>query len=202
MKYILTDIDDTILRFADAFQDWAETKGYIGTDRLRDTCSIEKLLGSTDREIVNNFIDEFSCDPKFMANLEPEPDALVILPVLHKMGYEIVAISSCSDKPGVQESREANLKKVFGFDFAAVHCVGLQQPKSAVLKNYPSSIWVEDNFKHALDGASIGHKSYLMEREYNRDKGLRFATGRMVPNWYHIHHDIVQQGFLLDYASA
>src|SRR6478752_3246810 len=167
MKLILTDIDDTILRFGDSFQDWVEAKGLTTYGRLRDLCCVEDFLGC-DRPRANELITECSLDPAFMENLRPEPDALEYLPKLHAEGWRFIAITSCVNDDGVAEMRAKNIKQAFGFEFEDVLCTGLLQPKAEFLARFDPTYWVEDNAHHAVVGADLGHTSILLDRPYNR----------------------------------
>lgn len=191
-KIVLTDIDDTILKFADAFQKWAvESKGYVLNQSIRDGGSIQDAIGCH-RDHVDELIIEFSQDSVQFSTIEPEPDALAVLPVLNNMGYKIVAISSCVDGPAVTTSRQKNLKAAFGFDFYHVHCVGLLQPKKLMLQSYEPAWWVEDNFGHSLVGAEVGHETFLLDRAYNRKEIPSTSTVRRVKNWHDVLEAIVR----------
>lgn len=166
MELILTDIDDTILKFGDGFQDWAEAKGLKSSARLVDSLSIQECFNIS-RETTDDLIIEYSLSDHFR-KLQPEPCALTALPILNAMGYEFVAISSCVDGPVVTEHRIHNIEEVFGFSFRAVHLTGLLKPKVNILKSYDPSYWVEDNAGHAMVGADLGHTTFLLNRTYNR----------------------------------
>ena len=191
MKLILTDIDDTILKFADRFQEWVEAKGYqtFGAP-LRDTGAIMTLI-QKDRDEVDALVTEFSMSPDVMACLHPEPDALEVLPELHRMGYEFAAISSCVDGPYVTKMRRENVENVFGFSFRDVHCTGLLKPKDGVLTQYEPTWWVEDNGHHATVGAALGHSSLLLDRPYNQSTECKMFNPLRVPDWYTIYDVIV-----------
>lgn len=179
---ILTDIDDTILRFGDGFQAWAEAKGLTAVARLRDSASIQECFNIS-RATTDDLVIEYSLSHSFR-ELEPEPCALVILPELHTMGYDFVAISSCVDGPVVTEHRIHNLEEVFGFEFKAIHLTGLLKPKVDFLKSYEASYWVEDNAGHAVVGAEMGHKTFLLDRTYNAS--LQHPLVTRVKDWHEI----------------
>ena len=167
MELILTDIDDTILKFGDGFQEWAEAKGLKATKRLVDSLSIQECFNIS-RDTTDDLVIEYSLSDAFRV-LKPEPCALTVLPILNAMGYEFVAISSCVDGPVVTEHRIHNIEEVFGFSFKAVHLTGLLKPKVDILKSYEPSYWVEDNAGHAVVGADLGHTTFLLNRTYNRN---------------------------------
>ena len=189
MKYILTDIDDTILKFADGFQDWLALHGYPSKGKIRDGFTIEQALGCTPEE-ADKLIHRFSEDHK-MSLLEPEPDAMEIIPLLHDMGYKFVAISACVNSDTTIKHRHKNLNDVFGINWHDVHCVGLHQPKDDHLRLYNNTWWVEDNAKHAFRGANIGHHSFLLDRAYNSHIDVKDNPHR-VNNWHEIFDKIVK----------
>lgn len=192
MKVILTDIDDTVLQFAYSFEKWAvEQKGYTLKQSIRDGGTIEDALGCS-RDDVDSLVIEFSTNPTYFGVIPPEADALAVIPLLHNMGYKFVAISSCVDGPEVTEVRRKNLREVFGFEWHDVHCVGLLAPKNNALQQYQSAWWIEDNAKNAILGDQLGHKSFLLDRPYNR---VNFDTPHdvsFVNSWHDVFEAIVR----------
>jgi 5'(3')-deoxyribonucleotidase len=182
MKFIATDLDDTILQFSDAMQAFLVAKGFVIETRLRDYHNIPKLF-NLDIPSTIELIREFHRSPA-MARLLPEPCAAIVLPELHRQGYQFVAVSACLNEPDVHAMRVRNLEEVFGFQFEAVHCIGLTMDKEATLRAYPASIWVEDVWHHALAGNRVGHRTFLLDRPYNRDHVHPEVT--RVHDWHQI----------------
>lgn len=192
MKVILTDIDDTVLKFAHAFEAWAVAeKGYTLQQSIRHGGTIEQTLGCS-RDDVDSLVIEFSTNPTHFGVIPPEDDALAVIPVLHNMGYQFVAISSCVDGPAVTECRRQNLEAAFGFEWLDVHCVGLLAPKNNALGQYDQSWWVEDNAKNALLGDSLGHRSFLLDRPYNRGIIDTPNSINFVNSWHDVFETIVR----------
>lgn len=167
-KLILTDVDDTILRFSDPFQDWVVARGYVPDGKLRERYSIERWLNVSRDEAVA-LIEEFSRSPE-MINQPPEECAAEILPFLHRQGWKFVAITACGINDAFRTQRIQTLEDTFGFAFDEVHTVGLRASKDDVLRAYDPAVWVEDNWEHAVNGALIGHKSFIVHRAYNADE--------------------------------
>lgn len=166
MRLILTDVDDTILECADVLQQFLEGHGYFSEERLKDHHDIPKLFNiSMERtlELVSWFHRS-----GLMTCLQPEASAAVVLPELYRAGYRFVAITACLDEPEVVSNRRWNLREAFGFEWEAIHCLGLRQCKKDALNSYPASIWVDDLGRHAAAGAEAGHRSFLIDRPYNR----------------------------------
>ena len=193
MKVILTDIDDTVLRFAYAFEKWAvEHKGYTLYRSIRDGCkTIEEALGCTEDD-VDSLVNEFSTNPTFFGSIPPESDALAVVPVLHRMGYQFVGVSSCVDGPEVTTCRRKNLEEAFGFKWLNVHCVGLLASKDEILRSYSASWWVEDNHRNAVLGDSLGHKTFLLDRPYNRKTIEPPHNVSIVDSWHDVFDAIVR----------
>jgi FMN phosphatase YigB (HAD superfamily) len=188
---LCVDVDDTILEFTRPFQNWVRTKGYEFERCIRQMktgATIDTLLG-TDRETTDELIREFTLQTDDFADLPAEPDAVKVLPELHKAGYEFVAITATFDTEENRRRRAANLKKAFGFEFAAVHLTGLGGSKRSFLEMYQPTVFVEDNFGHAVAGHEVGHTSYLLDRSYTR--GLEHEGVRRVKNWYAIAADLL-----------
>jgi hypothetical protein len=191
MKVILTDIDDTILQFSHHFENWARNKkGYNLNSRMREIGSLSDAIGC-DRETIDDLILEFSEDHSEFGILTPEKDALYILPILHKMGYQFVAISACIHGPEVTAIRRKNLETAFGFKWLGIHCVGLKQSKEIQLSAHDTAYWVEDNLAHALVGAQVGHKTFLLDRPYNQGE-LPDGNPMRVKSWHNIFEEIVR----------
>jgi hypothetical protein len=181
-KLLICDCDDTILQFSDAMQAFLVTKGYEITTRLRDHHNIPALFNLNIPGTIE-LIREFHRSPA-MARLLPEPCAATVLPELHGQGYQFVAVSACLNEPEVHAMRVRNLEDVFGFKWEAVHCLGLTMDKEAALREYSPSIWVEDVWNHALAGARAGHRTFLIDRPYNRDHEHSDVT--RVQDWHEI----------------
>jgi hypothetical protein len=189
MKYLLADVDECCLRLTDELQTFLAAKGHVIHGRLRDSYDIPKLCNLDIPETLA-LIREFHRSPA-MGELEPEPCAAVVLPELHRMGYRFVAITACLDEPTVRERRVRNLEQAFGFRWEAVHCVGLRNNKIEALRAYPASIWAEDTYHHAVTGAQLGHRAFLLDRNYNRSDRPHPAVTR-VADWYAIAEHIMR----------
>lgn len=163
---ILTDVDDTCLKFADPFQDWLKnTKGMAGHSRLLHSYDVGKWLGIPEPQAADLIVEYLGSG--HILDQPPEPCALEVIPRLHEQGYEFVAITACGTNPDFAQKRRKRLEEVFGFRWQNVHCVELGGNKDAYLRFYSPTIWVEDNWKHALNGQEIGHRSFILTRGYN-----------------------------------
>ena len=191
MMLCITDVDDCVLSFADTIKAFLATKGRHINERARDHHSLPELYGLTIPETIE-LVCEFQRS-SWMEQLLPEPCAEVVLPELYKQGHRFVAITACLNEPEVVERRTRNLEAAFGFKWEAVHCIGLSLSKTEMLKTYPSSIWVEDLLKNAVDGADVGHRAFLLDRPYNQSEDRHPGVTR-VRDWHSIARHVRLDG--------
>jgi hypothetical protein len=189
-KIVLTDLDNTLLDFGPHFEDWAESQGhrikrgvinktYLFEDMFLDPINVEEMLQPF-----------FGCFHT-MGNFPALANTVEPIQRLRERGYEFVGITACSPLDGLDKVRHENLKNLFGFDFEEVHVTGYDFSKSDVLKRYEPTIWVEDNIKHAFEGATLGHNVFLINRDYNRGIDGPFTR---VDNWLAIEDHICRTG--------
>lgn len=182
-NYILVDLDDTILQCSDILQKYLEDEfGLYSDQRLRDVHDIPNMYG-LDLEQTLKLIASFhrsAC----MENMPPDPSASAVLPELHRRGYRFVAITACLDEPDVLAARLRNLQWAFGIEWQEVHCIGLTPCKKAALERYPASIWVDDLTRHAIAGAEVGHRAFLINKRYNQTCDHPLVT--RVQDWHEV----------------
>ncbi len=165
-KIILTDVDDSVLSYAETLQTYLEARGIRFTGELRDVHTFSEVTDLTDEQ-GSELITKFALDDQHFANLPPEPCAAEVIPMLHRQGWEFVAISACGTDPRVYEMRVRNLEKAFGFPWKALHTVEFWESKREYLRQYDRAYWVEDNRRHAIEGGSLGHRAFLLDRLHN-----------------------------------
>jgi hypothetical protein len=186
MKRILTDLDNTLLDFAPHFEEWAEKVGhrikrgvinktYQFEDMFLDPINVEEML-----------VPFFACDHT-MSNFPALANTVEPVQRLREQGYEFVGITACNPRNGLSKLRHQNLKKLFGFDFEEVYVTGYDVSKGVVLKTYEPTFWVEDNYKHAVEGAELGHTVFLIDQCYNQCPEGPFTR---VKDWLEIEEAI------------
>jgi hypothetical protein len=169
-KYILTDLDNTVFSFAPHFEDWAVRSGYnIRRGQIDQTYDFADMFYD-EIDVDAMLTDFFACDDT-MGSFPALPNTVEPIQRLHEKGYSFVGITACNPREGLQKVRHDNLKNVFGFDFSQVYVTGLDRCKSFVLDMFEPTIWVEDNWNHAVAGAHLGHTTFLIDYEYNRGDG-------------------------------
>ncbi|RYD26061.1 MAG: hypothetical protein EOP89_07830 [Lysobacteraceae bacterium] len=178
---ILTDVDDTCLRFAEVFERYAIEQGWTTYGCLRDIYDLATFFG-TDRETAVAYLHAFI---RAIGHEQPaEACAGVVIPQLHAAGHTFVAVTACGLDPVFRLKRTRNLRHEFGFAFEDVHVVELRGDKTPILSEYEPCVWVEDHFGHALAGAELGHRTFLLDRAYNR--GQDHPLVQRVPDWHAI----------------
>ncbi len=182
-RLILVDIDETVLNFTDPFEKWLTGRGWELREKMRDVYDLTRLL-DVKLERALEVVEEFHTQEESFRMLEPEPCAAVVLPQLHRLGYRFVAISAAVATQEVKDFRAENLKNAFGFEFEDVILTGLNGAKEPILALFQPAIWVEDNYKHAVTGAQLGHKTFMITRGYNVGKDHPQVT--RVEGWHDI----------------
>lgn len=184
-KLILTDVDNTILNFSKGFDAWMTARSFRKRGDTADQYSLSAAYGLKPKQIAV-LIEQFCASPEG-ADLEPHPCARDALPILYRAGWRFVAISSCPNFRGFEKRRRANLREAFGFDFTEVRCLGLGADKRGALRSYRPSVWIEDHTQNAARGAQAGHRTFLLDRPYNRADAMPPGVSR-VSTWDEIVH--------------
>lgn len=167
VKRLITDLDNSVLDFQPHFEDWAEAKGHrIKRGVINITYELEHMF--IDEVNIPELMTEFFACDETMSSFPALDNSVEPIRRLRQQGYEFVAITACEPRSGLAQVRHQNLKNLFGFDFEEVYVTGYDVPKSEVLKTFEPTFWVEDNLKHAHEGAELGHTVFLIDRDYNR----------------------------------
>ena len=190
MTTLITDIDDTLVDFASAFSTWVKLRGLPTTcETLQEAQTIPKFLG-LEREVADGIIHDYAYHDNHFGELPAYPDARLVISKL-KHTHTLIAISACVEGREVTHKRRRNLEDAFECDWQAVHCVGLGESKAPILEAYAPAVWVEDNLHHAIVGAEIGHRSFLMDRSYNQGPAPGVTR---VKSWLDIYAHLRESG--------
>lgn len=167
-KIILTDVDEVIFDWQTPFEKWILSSGrYSPEQPLKKFWDIERWLNIPYEE-GHELVQEFNHMEEHWANFEPLPGVVRNVLQLEDQGYKFVAVTACAEDEWTYTHRWHNLRKCFGTAFDTLHCVGLSQPKKDILARYRPTVWVEDKLRHAIDGADLGHKSFLINYNWNQ----------------------------------
>jgi hypothetical protein len=181
--FLLTDVDGVLLNFMPTFETWVRGLGIAPVFRQGRTIA-EYFNISEDQ--ASQMVEAFVHDER-MEYLEAFPAALEVLPRLYEAGWRFVAVTAIPTEPEIIARRRRNLERVFGLPFEAVHCVGYDGDKTNILGAYRPTVWVEDNIGHAAVGATLGHRSFLIDprAEHLVPEGVQRVTG-----WWEIEQSI------------
>lgn len=166
-KLILTDCDDVLLNWADAFEDFI-LKEY-GIAKLHEKTYDVKHQYSLEEYDYDSWplIKHFN-ESANIAFLEPYKDSVEYVKKLHaQYGYKFVVITSFGQHEAALKLRKMNLNNIFGNVFKDI--ISLDSDKMPTLKNYSGTnyFWIEDKLKNALMGLDVGLRPVLMTREHN-----------------------------------
>jgi uncharacterized HAD superfamily protein len=185
-KTILLDIDDTVLDWSEGFKMFAERKLNKKLLGRQTNYDMEKWLGIDKKEIIK-MVKDFNDNSTEFSLLKPIAKSEIYLPLIKKKGYELIAITSCSDKETSIIRRKQNIINVFGDIFSNVHCISLSSSKKGHLQNYEPTLWIEDKVENAQLGLELGFKSIIIEQPHNINQKDKNPQIIWVKDWTEIY---------------
>jgi len=173
--HLIFDCDDVLLDWIGGFRQYAATRLQHSVTGEPQSWHMGEWLGCSD-EVAFELVEEFNASIHF-GRLEAVDGAReVIEDVLNLVrertsDYRLHVVTSCSSEASTVHLRRDNIEKVFGKGtFDTIHCLDLGQPKTKVLRAWPEgSVWIEDNYKNALMGADVGHRTFIRKRPHNAE---------------------------------
>ena len=187
MRTLLVDVDDVLLHWTDGFREFLKKKGVKLSQARPTRWDLRHWVGNG----ATAFVDEFNHSSHF-GYLEPDHEAVVALEDLYNKGFQIYAITSCTDDPSAVYRRRENLDEHFIGVFEDVICLPLGGCKLQTLKQFPrGSYWVEDKFENALAGIQAGHRAILLDKSHNQDNHHDAVT--RCENWKAVHDLIIRE---------
>jgi hypothetical protein len=181
-KYILTDVDQTILDWHSTFAVYASKKLGRQITGLPTQYSMKDWLG-IDVKKISELAQDFNDNCEMFEQLRPCYKSKEYLQKFYTTGYEIVAISASSDKNVSLTRRKQNLNNIFGDIFSEVYCVACPEDKRKYLEQFPPSIWVEDKIYNSLMGLDYSHKSFLIRSASSEDHEVQYPHLNWVNDW-------------------
>ena len=187
-KVFLTDVDDCLFAWHDAFVEWVGVH-YPRFIPVSDSEWIQweirnKFENMTQEEAETCLVHfNTSAKQRFMpAKLDSE----IWVNKLIKEGWKFIAITSVSDDPDVYKLRKMRLEELFPGGLLKLHCLPLHHGKEKCLAQYADGeyYWIEDKLKNALAGLSYNMKPLLIAHEYNRTENSNIQR---VKNWEEIY---------------
>lgn len=168
-KIILCDVDGVLLNWMERFTTYMIDEGYSIHQDEHNQYELGKVFNISDEEALKR-ISTFNDGDWRFGTLQAFDGAEEAMSILSTLGYSFVAITSCSERSEVVGLRKANLYNVFGDIFKEVHCIGVNQNKMPILKKYEPTFWIEDRFRHVVEGVEAGHIGILIDRQWNQDE--------------------------------
>lgn len=167
---VILDCDGVLLDWETGFGKWVEKEtAYRCATPYPEDWEIGKWIGC-DPETAMRLIATFNSLEAF-GRLPRMPDAGRLLYDLERLGHPVYVLTSCSADPEIRRRREENLREKFFFNFGRVICLDLGVSKLETLRAFHTvfgeCIWVEDNYKNAVDGFTAGHRSFFLHRPHN-----------------------------------
>ena len=185
-KIILTDCDGVCLDWEFAFHTWMEANGYNAiTKGVYSVCNQYNIT----KEAADKLVAQFNSSAH-MGFLPPLRDSQYYIKLMaEKLGYRFIAVTSLSSDVYAQKLRTCNLKKLFGNDtFVEYHYLPCGADKEDILielsNKYNGSIWVEDKYINADQGAEVGFDAFLMEHGHNMEYDGPANVVKKIPTEY------------------
>ena len=191
-KIILVDVDETLLHWKGTYSNFLVSSDLRPESGSKPYSDIDYWLKVSKNEILD-LLNKFH-DSESYSSLPPYKDALEVVRQLHEDGWKFVAITAVDPDENTVKARWKNLCDCFGNAFVDLHCtgheVGDRSNKKRYLNKYEPTWWIEDTFKHAEAGYEVGHRSILLNRQYNTQYEHHGII--RVDDWYEIY-DIIQE---------
>jgi hypothetical protein len=153
------DCDDVLLNWQAGFRRWLNLHHQIWPALTGpQDWNLDSWIGQQSLP----FIEQFNNSQSFG----------YLMPVLGAREFlqhwnDVIVLTACSADPRVIERRNRNLSRHFPGMIDRVQCVPLGSSKRSWLSLWEPGVWVEDNYKNALDGAEMGHQAWVIRRPYN-----------------------------------
>lgn len=184
MSHFIFDCDDVLLDWVGGFRNYLVLSGFAPKTRTPNDWSMAEWLGISDAEVMR-LIERFNSSPAF-GELAAYEDALAVVQELKAEGHTLTVLTSCSDDPAIVQRRAQNLTLRFGDAFPRLICLPLGRSKLEWLEVLRPGIWVEDNYKNAMIGHTVGHRTFAMRRSHNR----RHEVAGDVITWADTLHEV------------
>lgn len=185
MPILLCDIDEVVLQWKPAFDDYLVSLGY-DHDRA-STANFDELIGNE----VWEHLRYFNTHPELFSSLPLYRDAQQILPAFKDRGWEIIGITAAGTHPATIEARARNISSLLPGVFTTIHHVEYHDGKEKWLAHYPRGVWVDDVWHHIEAGMPY-HDCFHMPRVWDRD--MSHPEVKRVENWWEVWRHIYPTG--------
>ena len=172
IKIFMTDVDDCLFAWNDAFMEWANKHypEYEGVIDAMAKWNIWEKFTNVDQEQAEVMLKHFNTSAR-QAFMPPKLDAVEYVNKLIDEGWRFIAITSVSDDPDVWKLRKMCLDTMFPGGCLELHCLPLHGTKKEFLKQWQGKdyYWIEDKLKNAEAGHELGFKTIIMDHPYNQN---------------------------------
>ena len=184
-KVFLTDVDDCLFAWNDAFVEWMQQFQYIPVEHPEREWVISDKFTNLPEKEAEEFLQRFNTSAK-QGFMPPKRDSVEWVNKLIKEGWKFIAITSVTDDPDVYKLRKMRIEELFPGGLIKLHCLPLHYGKKECLAQYADGeyYWIEDKFINAEIGLQYNMKPLLLAHEYNRVENSNIPRVR---NWEEIY---------------
>ena len=172
IKIFMTDVDDCLFAWHEAFMDWASIHypEYAQRDDSMAQWNIWEKFSNINKDQAEAMLKHFNTSAR-QAFMPPKRDAVEYVNKLIGEGWRFIAITSVSDDPDVWKLRKMCLDTMFPGGCIELHCLALHQAKKDTLIKWQGKdyYWIEDKLKNAVVGHELGFKTLIIDHPYNQD---------------------------------
>lgn len=180
---IILDVDGVLLDWFGGFAGWMAENGHevlpSGPHRYDQT---DKYPGKT-KEDLDDFIARFNVSDHFgtLPMIDGAHQGVAALKAALP-GWRTAIVSSCGVSPRTVALRA---RSVLSFGIDELFLVPTGESKKPYLQRYGAgSIVIEDAAHHAVAAAELGHKTILLDQDWN--VGEPAGDARRMASWAHI----------------
>ena len=157
IRWFIVDVDDVLLDWMHGFKAYLTGLGCKTRGDLPTTWDLAGWITSPNLPAPNveELVLRFNSS-KFFANLKPIDGAKEMLSKAKELGFDIIAVTSCSDAADVAENRVANLRRHFTPYISQVVCLPLGASKASVFNKFKRAIVVDDRDTHLKSANDAG----------------------------------------------
>ena len=189
IKIFLTDVDDCLFAWHDAFVEWMGINYPqfipIGLNAMVQW-EIPNKFENMNSDEAETCLVHFNTSAK-QAFMPSKLDSEIWVNKLIEKGWRFVAITSVTDDENVWRLRKMCLDSIFPEGCIKLHCLPLHKGKDEILQTYAGNgyYWVEDKLKNSVLGLKYDMKPLLIDHPYNQDAPEGITR---VNNWQDINN--------------
>ncbi len=163
IRWLIMDVDDVLLDWIAGFRHHLVQLGYKTHGDLPPSWDLSDWIVPSvgfQPVSVETLVLDFNSSDSF-AQLQPVNGALRTLMLAKSRGFDIVAVTSCSDTGPIVDKRVANLREHFADLISSVVCLPLGASKTSIFRNFPNGIVVDDRVKNLKAALEVGLNTVL-----------------------------------------